>query len=568
MPRPFTACAPALRNAWPRAATSVLLLATALACSSGENAGGAAGSVGTAGGGLPGSGAAAGLSSTGATGGSAASNGGTSGTGPLGSGGGGAGPSAAGSGGSIAAAGTSAGTGAVAGGGAVGAGGAGAGGVPSAGGAGAGGAPSAGGSSAGASPMAGAAGAVTMGACTFTVTPELSTEIASVGIVQWSVDLANVDSASIEFGLDTNYGMSAPVDLAEPSYRTLLLGMKYSHTYHFKVAAQAGATRCESPDYTIETGAPPNVLTKPTITTNDAAALIGGYLITARWGSNNGGPSFILDADNDFVWSYPGEDDVIRTRMSFDGKYMWIRNTAQVDGAGVVKRVTLDGLHEDRWELPNTTHDLAVIPDGHVGLVGHASNGCDEILDFNPEDQSLTSLFNATEAHGQTNCHVNYLAYYAGDDSFVFSDYEASSLIKITRHGDLVWVLNGNASDFTGTNWSQEHGVHILGVDHLLVFSNGTAGQNSIVYEWKLDLAAMTASELWHYDGGESATFGGDVQRLDNGNTLITYSSAGVIQEVNAQGQLLQELLWPISFSVSYTQKRPTLYGGPPPKIY
>jgi hypothetical protein len=56
----------------------------------------------------------------------------------------------------------------------------------------------------------------------------------------------------------------------------------------------------------------------------------------------------------------------------------------------------------------------------------------------------------------------------------------------------------------------------------------------------------------------------GDVQRLDNGNTIIGFSLAGVVQEVDKNGTLLQEWNLPIGSSMGYLQKRKTLYGPPP----
>ena len=416
---------------------------------------------------------------------------------------------------------------------------------------------------------AGSAGAPgPSGSCSFTIDATLSEKIGSVGIVTWSVDRPTLESASIEFGLETTYGMTAPVDLKEPSYRTLLLGMKFDHDYHYRVVAKAGGETCMSEDKVIHTGPVPTALSKPKIETAQAGKEYGGFLIAERWGMNNNGPAFILDADGDYVWWYPGDVDIIRTRLDITGKKMWIRNTAQTNGSGVVKRVTLDGLKEEKWMLPNTTHDLAVIPDGHVALVGHAADGCDEILDFDPETAELVSLFNAKESHGKTMCHVNYVAYYAKDDSFIFSDYEASTLIKITRKGDFVWALNGTGSTISGTDWEHEHGVMSLAVDELLVFSNGGAGENSIVYDLKLDVAAKTATELWRYDGGLAVSFGGDIQKLDNGSYVFTYSSAGVVQEVDADRKLIQTITWPLGSTVAYSEKVKTLYGAPPPRIY
>jgi hypothetical protein len=123
------------------------------------------------------------------------------------------------------------------------------------------------------------------------------------------------------------------------------------------------------------------------------------------------------------VWWYEVPDDVIRARMSYDGKSMWLRNTAQQPGTGIVLRVSLDGLQEERWELAMTTHDLAVLPDGKIGLTAWDGEGCAEIVEFNPEDGTTKTLINARDAHGGAMCHVNNLQYYAEDDSYTFSDY-------------------------------------------------------------------------------------------------------------------------------------------------
>jgi hypothetical protein len=292
-------------------------------------------------------------------------------------------------------------------------------------------------------------------------------------------------------------------------------------------------------------------------------------MVTARWGMNNGGPAMILDEDGDLVWWFDVEDDVIRARLSYDGKRIWIRNTNQGDNMGWVRRLTLDGLTEEKFELSHTTHDLAVLPDGNVGLIAHAADGCWDIEEFNPTTQTLTPLFNPSQAHGSTMCQVNYLAYNTGDDSFWISDFRQSTVIKISRQGELQFILNGTKSSISGTDWSGQHGMHVLGPDHLLVFSNSGEGgsSNSLVYELQLDLTAKSASELWRYDGGIKTPFGGDVQRLDNGNTLITFSSSGVIHEVGPTGELLQSFTFPLGGGISYMEKRKSLYSSPPPKI-
>lgn len=421
---------------------------------------------------------------------------------------------------------------------------------------------------AGASAGAGA-GPGPVGSCTFTITQTLSDKISAVAIVEWSVDRPKLDSASIQFGLDTTYSFTAPVDLAEPNYRTILVGMKTDHDYHYRVVTKAGSETCMSEDKILHTGLIPNGMGMPTITTPQPDKVTGGFLVTERWGMNNNGPAFILDADGEIVWWYPGDTDIIRTRLDITGKKIWIRNTAQTNGTGIIKRVTMDGMTEEKWMLPNTTHDLAVLPDGHVALIGHVTGDCDEVLDFNPETEELKSLINAKAVTGQTMCHLNYVSYYDGDKSLLFSDWETSTIAKITRTGEVIWVANGDMATLTGpTNWVHQHAVQSLSADEIMVFSNGDAGQRSIVYDMKIDAAAKTITENWTYDGGQTVMFGGDVQRLDNGNYIITYSAAGVIHELDSSRQLVQSLSWTAGNTLAYSEKLKTLYDAPPPRIY
>ena len=113
--------------------------------------------------------------------------------------------------------------------------------------------------------------------------------IATVGIVTWSTTLSGVQSAKIDFGLTTSYGMTAPVDLTQPSYRTLLLGMKASRMYHYRITATNGSGQCQSNDQTIMTGPLMNGLVKPQVTTNNAGALAGGFLATGQYVPNANG---------------------------------------------------------------------------------------------------------------------------------------------------------------------------------------------------------------------------------------------------------------------------------------
>jgi hypothetical protein len=413
-------------------------------------------------------------------------------------------------------------------------------------------------------------------ACTITATSELSSAIATVGIVTFTTDFAGVTEARIEFGLDTSYGMTAPVDLAEPNYRTLLLGMKQMRDYHFRIVVKNGSGECAGPDQTITTGQLPNILPNLDVNTIDRAALSGGFVQTGQYQAQGGpnSPAYILDADGDFVWAMRVGNYVTGVRQSYDGKYMWINgsdnmNTGQTQAN--IHRVTMDGLMDedlsDAFGIQD--HQITILPDESVIFYGHDQE-CPDIK-RRYANGTIETITNARTAHGATGaCHVNHVEYSPEDETLIFSDDNHDNYTKITLDGDVVWVLGGTTNDFTGDGamWERQHGINVLGVNRFVYFNNGpmTGGTGSQVHELLLDLGAMTATRVWTYTAMPVIRNIqlGDVQRLANGNTVAAYSTQGVLQEVDAQGRLLQEIVWPLGGAYGYIHKRASLYGPPP----
>src|SRR5436190_3556467 len=354
----------------------------------------------------------------------------------------------------------------------------------------------------------GTAGTGTSTSCTFTQSSSTSSKIPTVGIVTWSTTLPGVTSAQIDFGLTTAYGMTAPVDLNEASYRTLLLGMKPSMTYHYRITASAGASACTSDDYTIATGLLANGLPTLIIRTNNKAAVYPGFIVTGQYTGSAAANAFILDADGVYVWSYNDGGDVGGARMSHDGKYMWIAsvNKPDTNATNRTHRVTMDGLSDTDFTqaFAHHSHQVTPLPDGSVAFFTTGANGCDDIKIFPANGTPTTTaatLVNARTAHGGTAaCNVNDIEYSPSDDTLIFSDQANDCLTKISRTtGATVWVLNGNqsgvTSTFTGDLWAGgQFGFQVIGANDLLVFNNnsvplGGTGAGSIALELALDPA-------------------------------------------------------------------------------
>jgi len=425
------------------------------------------------------------------------------------------------------------------------------------------------------------------GSCTVTVNSTMSAAIPTVAVITFGTNLAKLDSARIEYGLDTNYGMVAPVDLAQANYRTALLGMKPGRTYHFRVVAESGSSQCASADYPITTGVRPNALRLPTVTTTNQAALFGGFLVLEgyRMTTENGRPAdyaFILDADGEAVWWYrpPGFGSLSVAKLSYDGKSIWIASDNVPKAAAHVGRVKMDGsgFEDLSDQFANMNHDLTVLPDETVIFIAYGSNECDDIRERSPGG-AVRTIVNASKAFGNaTPCHCNAVQYDPSDDTVVVSEDNRSGYFKTDRQGNIKWVLNGGAAynsfDKSGggaTGWIGNHNFHILGPDHILFFNNGVSAYQAgtkpaAAREVKMDFTTMTTSELWKYEAGINNGVMGDVQRLENGNTLVAYSTAGTIHEVDAKNVLLQQMAWSgvATAGFGYVTKRKTLYGPSP----
>jgi len=426
----------------------------------------------------------------------------------------------------------------------------------------------------------------------FTITAYLSPEIATVGIVEWSVDMP-IDSAYLEFGRDpAAFEFRVPIeDPSLANQRTLMLGMKEAQVYSARIVADAGGNAIESPVFTLETGVLPNALPRITVNDQDPARLFGGFTVTCNGFQNAahagiGRPSsnatyaFIFDADGDMVWAYDTTNTIAHScttaRFSYDGKYVWLGNFSNVDTDGALMRVTLDGLDSRTYDLPARHHHFAVLPDNSIlfheqanggGFDPEGGEGEDLIKRLDPETGEATLLYDEdtdfAEQIAESGAHTNYLSYVPHLQAISFS-MRHTNTIALMKYPEmeLMAVFGGpdNVNTF-GISWTAQHGHHFFD-DHVLIFNNNN-GASSAVLDFQYDLGTSSAVAGPTYDSGLSSPAFGEVQHLSNGNMVVTYSIAGIFHEVSTAGELLREVT--CSDPLAYAERQKSLYGPPPP---
>jgi hypothetical protein len=416
----------------------------------------------------------------------------------------------------------------------------------------------------------GSAGNAGTTSCTITATSSFSTAIPTVAAVTWSTTLSNVTKAEIDFGPAAGgTTLVAPVDLAQASYRTLLLGMKPSTSYTYKIVATNTTGSCSSSSYTIMTGALPSSAPKVTTSIANASAHDKGFIITST--GLMGSTTFIIDADGTVVWSATGPSMPSRSHMSWDGTHMYmmalnVLNTNQ----GNIESVAMDGTgNTPLTGLTTSHHDLTAIPGGFATMLWNKS-GTDapcSLIERADATGTITTVVAdmSTVYNSSTNTfHSNAVHYYPSDNSYTVGDRNPSLYVKLSRAGSLIWQFGGsNPKDqskfFTGVpTWSVNHGHQLL-ADGTFLFFNNTPNEAWI---YKLNTSNMTAAKTLSYTAtGATSSVLGDVQQLPNGNYLVTFSTSGQIHEISPSGALVAKFT---STSFGYSEFRESLYGQPP----
>jgi hypothetical protein len=141
------------------------------------------------------------------------------------------------------------------------------------------------------------------------------------------------------------------------------------------------------------------------------------------------------------------------------------------------------------------------------------------------------------------------------DGNLIISSRHLDEITKIDRStGDIIWRFGGLHNQFTFINdtlhFTYQHAVRRISNGNITVFDNGNwhTPQFSRAVEYRLDEINKTATLVWEYRHYPSVfgPFMGYVQRLDNGNTLISWGGANTtVTEVNSSGTVVFEASYP-----------------------
>jgi hypothetical protein len=406
-----------------------------------------------------------------------------------------------------------------------------------------------------------------------------SPAIGTVEIVTWTLDVANLTEAHVDFGpAGAAPTMAAPVDLREPLHRTVLVGMKGQKPYTFRIVATDGAKICTSADVSFTTGAVPAAAPKITTTKGTPGAGAKGFIVTTVGiGSTSSQPdAYIFDTDGDLVWwTYAAgvsgaSEGVSRAHLGWDAKALWVMTSSSAK----ILSVSMDGMTVTDYSniVAGAHHDFAVLPGGGfttmIGRRGSATGH--SIVEFKADGTVIPVVTDLGTLY-RAGFYPNAIHYYPSDDSYTMSDRAMNLFVKFKRNGGLVWQLGGSnpvGKSFTLvglSQWTVNHGHQLTPDGHFLFFNNYSSVTDAAgsplprVLDVLLDDAANTATKTWEYQftSGYAPALG-DVERLPNGNVLASYGA--LVVEIDRSGTIVQSF----QYGFGYVDFRTSLYGPPP----
>jgi len=270
-------------------------------------------------------------------------------------------------------------------------------------------------------------------------------------------------------------------------------------------------------------------------------------------------------------------------------------------GGGALFRVRFDRGAEEAIALPHCHHGFEVLGDGRIVyiaadprqvtsedgsdtatvagdvLVRIGPSGEDEEILFSGWDHWLPDLavLRADDQHYYETwldwTHANSVHARPGG-GFLMSFRKTNTVVALDDDGALLWTLTGadapypgdlvNLGDEADLFYAQHNAVDVDG--GILLFDNGPDDgvSWSEVSEFEVDEDALTFRRRWTHDWGRRLFVKrqGDVQRFDDGGTLVNWGSGGHMTEVDAAGRVVWELEAPRRF-MGYSEHHAGLGG-------
>lgn len=400
----------------------------------------------------------------------------------------------------------------------------------------------------------------------------------------WVATVLDVDfdtwtsqETTVEYGYTAAYGFETPPNTGTHHHHRLI-GMASGSDVHWRVVVDGEPGE----DHVDTTGLLPS--TMPTISTTVDNPTWDGFLVTTLLGQWQG--PVIFDDEGRVVWyvaQSATETSPVRARIKRDGTGVIYNEVVSADRTiGALNFHNWDGQPVDAWSALGESHDFVELEDGRIATIEVEKHKVGDELVLGDRialvdadgEEPLWSAFDwfdpATTSVDRPEgswTHSNALDYDADADVFHLGIRNFDSIASIDgTTGELLDVLGGEAN----TGWTFPGVDRVFGYqhqfeffdDHVLIFDNGDDSYDDTrVVEYALDPDAKTATEVWdhHFSPQQWLYALGDVDRLEDGSTLIAWDVGGRLEQVGADGTTLWQVETEVGYAFGYITRVDTL---------
>jgi hypothetical protein len=385
-------------------------------------------------------------------------------------------------------------------------------------------------------------------------------EIGSLAYVSWTQALPA--TLRVEYSFDEGVWLSAP-ERAYPAgpNEQLLVGIPYETVAQWRIVAEEGVIFRGEP---LVTGAYPSELPRAVLTVSEPERQLaeGRWLLTSLNSSDGGWVSgdywtVLLDRQGRLVWAQrtPGQAWTLFAQLAATGDHiLWDEQTKWRSwDDGLASKVHASWLDREIEVLdtPGLHHAFVQLPDGTLAWGSKAHGGGEALVQRVPGQAGETVLWTCDEDWpvGGYWCESNGLFYVPTTDSFLFSFFTNSAILELDRStGSTSWWAGGTTAGYgfspPNATFSWQHGLSYTEAGTLLLSSEYGYPEETWLLEYELDHRDQVLKLVWSNSAGVRAATGGQAWRLANGNTLHIVGSAGVLREVDADG----EDVWRLDF--------------------
>ncbi len=287
----------------------------------------------------------------------------------------------------------------------------------------------------------------------------------------------------------------------------------------------------------------------------------------------------LMDAMGRVVWFTSLVDVRVgggRSRIRRDGLGVWMASMgdqpATVTGVSwmgeVLETVSVNGLNHDYTELGDGRFSWGSFDCRVDDTLGRVCGNAIKVGALDGPAAAIFSTWDEFDPHtdgevtGEADwTHANALFVEPDEASawFGLRNFDAILHVDLTTGAVLDQVGGPHATllpEGPAAETYEQHRFEVLADGNLVVFDNGTAESNSRVVELALDRDAGTATvvSVLQHDPPVFSYALGDVHRAEDGSTLVTWATAGLIDDFGSDGVIRATISAELGLAFGYNE--------------